>query len=222
MKKILFLCIVVSCCGAFGIQHARAVTLSIVPPLTVNGGPGSTSNVFVQVSELGSNGPPSLGAFSLDITFDPGILSFNSVGFPGFLGDPDTLINSFFSDSLETDIFIDTSIPGTVTLLEISFLEADSTSCIFCLPPFLNDLQGDSFTLAFLNFTAISAGSSNLELSNVVLSDALGSEIPVNPNTDLKNATVNVISEPASIVLLGSGLGVVLAWRWKRAKTQSN
>jgi hypothetical protein len=47
-------------------------------------------SVEVVVSELGDGAAPSLGSFDGDVTFDPGLLTYDDVAFGSELGDPVT------------------------------------------------------------------------------------------------------------------------------------
>ena len=160
----------------------------------------------LEISGLTAGGPVSLGAFDLDVLYDPAILSFTGADFGLFLGDPALG---------EADIFFDNPTPGVVFLDETSFLEADSDTCIFCIPPFLDDLQGESFILAQLSFLGVQVGSSNLVMQNVVLSDAFGFVIS---DPILENASVSVVPEPATILLLAGGMAGLGVFGRKRLR----
>ena len=192
MKKLLFLLTVLfSVVLLFG--HVEAVTLSLNPS-NQSIIPGGMAIVDLEIAGLTAGGPDSLGAFELEVLYDPDILSFTSVNFGLFLGNPDLF---------EADIYFDNSSPGVVYLDETSWLEADSSTCIFCAEPYLDDLQGESFILAQFSFLGVQVGSSDLVIQNEVLSDAFGSAIS---NLVIENASVSVVPEPATILLLVSGM----------------
>lgn len=184
MKKISYILIVlfsvVLFCG-----HVEAVTLSLNPS-SQSILPVGTAILDLEIAGLTDGGPDSLGAFSLDILYDPVILSFTSAVFGPFLGDTDPL-------AFETDFFVDDLTPGVVSLGETSFLFDFE----------LDELQPASFGLATLSFTGLTAGFSNLVMQNVVLSDALGFVIS---DRIIENASVSVVPEPATILLLAGGM----------------
>ena len=91
---------------------AQAVTLSF-NPATQSMAQGGTATVDLNISGLGNFAAPSLGAFLVEVTFDSSILSFDSVSYGAFLGDP--------ANPIETDI-VTTVGTGSVSLDEFSFL----------------------------------------------------------------------------------------------------
>ena len=157
---------------------------------------GDTATVDLAISGLGSDGPVSLGAFALDFTYDDTVLEFSSVDFGLYLGDP-----SFF----EADTYYDDVTSGVLYLDEVSWLSDLE----------LDILQPGSFTLATIMFTVIDLGSSLLELENVDLSDALGFGL----DPSIKNASVNPVPEPATILLLVSGMAGLGVFGRKRFRS---
>ena len=130
--------------------------------------PGDLLSVDVFISGLGNGVPPSVGAFDLDIAFDPGILTPIAVVFGPFLGDP-----SLFEALVSTDF----SIPGIADIAETSLLHSAE----------LDALQPSNFSLATLTFAAIGSGQSLLSfVGDVRVDDAFGIKLAIpEPGTAL-------------------------------------
>ena len=108
--------------------NAQAILLSLVPD-SQNVPVGSAVAVDLMISGLGDHAAPSLGAFDVNVNFDPGLFSVNpgSITFGGGLGDPNS--------AGETSIQVDTGTAGLANLVEVSLLEVNPTSCVFCTGP---------------------------------------------------------------------------------------
>jgi len=76
---------------------------------------GSQVSLDLNIEGLGDHVAPSLGGFSLNVTFDAARFSFDSATFGSALGD----LNSFEAFSYADG----TTTPGTITLSETSFLD---------------------------------------------------------------------------------------------------
>lgn len=149
---------------------------------------GNSVNVKIGVSGLGGNLAPSLGAYDLDLSFDPSHLAFTGAVFgDALLGNQLDLFN--FGGNLSGADLTD---PGTVNFYEVSF---DSVTD-------LNDLQVNSFTLATLSFDVLDFGTSDLTLSVNAFGDAEGNDLPV---TTL-STSVTTVPLPSAIFLMASGL----------------
>ncbi len=158
---------------------------------------GDQAMVDLVISGLGSGMAPSLGAFDLAIGFDPTIIALNSFSFGDQL---DIWGLGSFQDS-----FLD-SVGGTLYLYELSL----------DLPDELDTFQADTFVLASLTFDTLALTTSFLNilpppgLTEPFFGDANGDPLAV----DLNGGSITVIPrdgtapvpEPATILLLGSGL----------------
>ncbi|NOZ67766.1 MAG: PEP-CTERM sorting domain-containing protein [Deferribacteres bacterium] len=185
MKKALFLFTAAALLVLFGTTGSRALTI-VFDPVSQDVMAGDPVDVALVISGLGDYTADSLSTFDLDIVFDPAILGFNSVSY----GDP------VLGDQL--DIWglgtITTTTPGAgfVNLYELSL----------DLPSDVDAYQAGSFTLATLSFDTLSPGMSYLDISVNALGDAWGDPLTVST----QGGIVNVVPEPATLVLLGGGL----------------
>jgi Cohesin domain/PEP-CTERM motif len=161
-----------------------------IQPANSTVGVGSFFDVFVDVSSV-----TDLYAFQFDIGFDPAILSAIGATEGPFLPSGGT---TFF-------------IPGFIdnTAGTISFNADSLTSAI-------SGVSG-SGSIADIQFQALALGTSQIDLSNVLLLDSSLSDIAFNT----ANASVDVIStaavpEPSTILLIGSGLIGLLGYGRKK------
>lgn len=205
LQGLLAILTIVVCTGPV---HAFPV-VSILPAQQIVEAPGAFS-VTVNISGLQADDPARLlGAFSVDLLFDPAVLSYfpsPPVGWGGALGDvaAGQAVTTF-----------DPSTPGVIHLGETSLLEANADTCVFCTGPFLADLQGNSFKLVTLSFfDAASSGSTVLNLASPVFVDANGFPIPLG---GLNGATIRV-PEPGSIAMLAMGVALM---GWVRRRRSS-
>jgi hypothetical protein len=169
--------------------QALAVTLTLQPSSqTIDPSLGEKAIVGLEISGLTENGPSTLGAFGVEITFSQSILSFDSVTYGAYLGDPGNVA--------ETDI-VTTTNPSSVFLDEFSFLSVDQ----------LDQLQPASFLLASLTFEGRGTGTNPLGFKVVDLSDTMGNTVAL---ASLEGSTIKVVPLPHTLGLLASAAGLLL------------
>lgn len=167
--------------------------------------PPEAFTIDVVLSGLRSPGGVTLlGGFDFVLDFDPHVARLTGWSFGTGLGDPD--------DALQTLVGADDVLAefGRIGLFSVSLLEGRDT-CFFCTGPYLDDLQGDSLTLASFQFESPGLAPTRpngwtteylLPVGRVTLADELG-----NPITGVTTfgATVSV-PEPATGWLLAAAL----------------
>ena len=141
---------------------------------------GSSVDVDLVISGLGDSAPPSLGAFDVDVFYDPLIVTLTALTFGTDLG-----------TSIQSDI----AGLGTVNLFEVS-LESALT---------LDAVQPGAFTLATLTFDGTGLGISALNITVNGLIDALASDLP-EADVGTGSITVSSVPEPTTLILLSIGL----------------
>jgi hypothetical protein len=174
-----------------GTDPARAVGISLVLPGGTEVTVGEQVSIEVVVSELGDGVAPTLGSFDGDVTFDPGLLTYDDVAFGLELGEPVT----------EALVSVDV-VGGVLTGTAVSLLS----------PAELDALQGSSVTLGTIFFTASGLGSGQIEVTRAQLSDAFGAPLAIDW---LGSSPITVIPEPTTALLVACGL-VGMAIRRRR------
>jgi hypothetical protein len=185
MKKYFILIFLLLSMG-ITLNPAAAAGLALVPSsdtIVV----GDSLQVDLIVSDLTAGGPPSVGEFDIDITFEPE-LALISYEFGNFLGDP--------NDPAETEISSDRFGPF-LNLYEKSLLS----------PSNLDALQPANFTLATITFEAAMKGFTNIEGDLYALLDVLGDDlIEAHGPVEGAEIIVNPVPIPSAWLLLGSGM----------------
>lgn len=183
---------------ALVVNVASAIEISVFPQDNIVER-GTPVDVLLKISGLGDLSPPSLGAFDIDISFNPVILSLANVSFGDPLGDQLDL--SGLGAITEA-----TPGAGTVNLVEVSLDPTDV----------LNDQQLGEFFLATLTFNTLALGESLLSLTINGLGDANGEALvatAVGGRIGVNDAPI-----PSTLLLLTPGLVALLRLRGLRCK----
>lgn len=201
MKKTIV--VIFSCLLIFLFSATSHAILLGLQPSTESVFAGDTFTMDLVISGLGDGAAPSVGAFDLDVTFDPFIFDFVDYSLGPDLGD--------ISMGEAYDWSLGQIMPGTINLNEFSLLEADPASGPFFIPPYLDDIQPASFSLASLTFQALDlAGESRMqiqidEMFGQGVYDGLGDILAVDALGD-STISVKTVPEPATILLVMSGM----------------
>ncbi len=190
MNKKIIPCFLLVFTLVFGAGAGQAAVISLLPS-TMDVGIGDGTVVFDINADFTDQTSPPLWGGSVNIAYDPGVLSFNSFTYSDFLIDIDVADVTDNFDLLN----VSTS-AGLVS--NIGFLDV---AAFFGLPGVV-PLTGDfSLGTLVLNSLQLANGSNVTLSSNVVWENALG---PI--SVDYQNAQVNVVPIPGALWLLGTGL----------------
>ncbi|MDJ0761210.1 MAG: PEP-CTERM sorting domain-containing protein [Woeseiaceae bacterium] len=191
--------------------QADPVTLELAPSAQT-AGTGDGVSLDLVISGLDSEGADSLGDFDIDIAFDAARLLLDSFTLTDLLGDLG------LGDAI--DLSADLG-GGLLNLVLISLLETDDQNCIFCIGPFLDEIQGSSFVLATLNFSVLDLEPGNSTTVSIAGVNALGDgfglplEIAELGDAVIRNPSIGV-PEPGTLSLIGMGLLAIFGLRSRR------
>lgn len=180
-KRLLFIVLFL---WALSAQSYAAIVLSVGPSsqsVTL----GSQVSFNVNVTGLGSG--IALGAYDINIGFNPGLLTYSGIAFGNQLD-----LSGLGSVQAVT--------PGS-GMVEVAEVSLDSISD-------LNTLQAPAFRLATLSFQTLALGNSSpITLSVNALGDAFGKSI----TASVQNGSVSVVAvpEPEEYMMLLLGFGLV-------------
>jgi len=179
-----------------------AVILSLQPAIQT-AVPNDNISLNLVISGLNAGAPDSLGDFDINIGFDSGALSFLGYSLGTSLGD----IGLFEAGDFG---FGDLG-GGMVNIAEVSFLEANTNSCVDCTGPYLDDIQSGSFILATLDFMVdtLAVGSSTTVFFDTVfaLGDGFGNPLVIDSLTNgIINNPETSVPEPTTLALMTLGL----------------
>jgi hypothetical protein len=169
-----------------------AASLSLSPSATTLT-LGSSVDVDVLISDLGAD--EDLSTFDFQLHFDAGLLKFKSYSLGEQLGNLGA--GEAFDFSLGLLQAADRVQLGLVSMLSD-----------FAVQP-------GAFRLATLSFDTIGTGSGPLSLGQVTLGDAWGA--PLSASLSGTSLQVSAVPEPASLLLLAAGLGLLAGLRRQRA-----
>ncbi len=161
---------------------ARALTLEFIP--TSNSLlAGETLLLDLVVERLGTDGAPSLGAFDVELRFPPDMLVLTGSAFAPSLGDPAL---------------------GEVLTTMNAGLDRLELRAVSLLPPReLDVLQSSTVRIATVELRALGRGPALIEATGVELGDAFGAPFSLE---SLPSVRIEIVPEPASILLLSLGL----------------
>lgn len=171
--------------------RSEAITISLSPN-GVTTTPGQSFTLDLVVSGLADGEAGTLSGWELDVLFDEALLSLDAVSFGELLGGP--------ADALQDSLPIGA---GAWNLAELSLLLATE----------LDPLQGPTFVLATLEFSALVEGTGAVTLANADAADGAGVSFLA---LVLESAQITVVPEPGTGLLVGGALLALAGWRAAR------
>jgi hypothetical protein len=181
--RLVLLCLVLA--APLLPRSADAVAIAVTPQSQLVSVGGSVSLTLDASALAGA----AIGAFDLDLAFDPLRFSFTGAVFGGALGEVGV-------DQL-TDLVTGA---GSVSLGSVSLLAPDELAA----------LQPGTVSLVTLTFEALAIGSGAFTVEFAQLSDAFGADLQLSASTP---ATVDVVPEPALGWLLALGVAALVRRR---------
>lgn len=193
--------------------QALALSLSLIPQNEIVGA-GSSGFFSLLYSSAPGELRPVLGAFDLEIAFDPSVATFKNIFFPVVqsagkygLGKADTVMGVGSDPLSETDIILDATSPGGLRLGVVSLLFSDDLAIL------QSQVQPGPLRLATIEFQTINELNLSTEMTiqpDVLLANADGDALT---GVTLNHATLSTVPEPSTIFLVASGLVSLLVWR---------
>lgn len=182
---LLALLVVLPIAGAG--RRADAVSLTVEGPAAPVL-PGESFEARVSVTGLGAGAAPSIGTFDLTLSFDPAVAEATGVAFGDAAGGSQLALGGPSQTGA-------TIASGAVDAFEVSLDPASA----------LDAGQPAGFVLLRATLRALGPGASALQITRLVLGDALGDPLPAT----LGAGSVSVVPEPTTALLLAAGLGAL-------------
>jgi hypothetical protein len=182
---------------------AHAVSLDLWPASSsVN--LGDPVQVELRISGLGEGTAPSLGAYDFTLAFNPVVLGFGAFTFGDSL-----LGNQLDLRGFGTVAGFDGGTPGQLNVFEISLDLAGD----------LDVLQAGAFALGTISFNTLGNGTSGMQFTSALFSDATGKSVAV----QLGSGSVNVPEPVSGGFVVAAAIAFVLgAQHLKRTRAEKD